>query len=59
MSVHPQSAVAVDGTTPGNAGSWRHHLHRERQEADVIAAPAGMLDRRALVAASGAPRAAP
>jgi hypothetical protein len=31
-------------------------FHREQQEADVVAAPSGMLDRRALVAASGAPR---
>ena len=32
----------------------RELFHRERQEADIIAAPTRMLDRRALAAASGA-----
>jgi hypothetical protein len=34
-------------------------FHRERQKADVVAAPCWMLDRRTLVAASGATRTAP
>jgi hypothetical protein len=39
----------------GSKGSLYCELfHRERQEADVIPAPSGMLDSRTLIAASGA-----
>ena len=34
-------------------------LRRKRQEADIIAAPAGMLDRRTFLAARGATRSLP
>jgi len=43
----------------GIVGSFcRELFHRERQEADIVAGPAGVLDRRALRAARGAAGAA-
>src|ERR1700733_8746038 len=41
------------------SSSLNQLVRRERQEPNVIATPSGMLDRRALIAASGATRTTP